>query len=105
MLEFFSMPIIQSAIKKLRKDKKRTQQNLAKKAHLKEGLKKARKNPTPAVVKAAISAFDKAVKTNLIHRNKAARIKSRLAKLVKPQRKPATTMKGKTPQKRKSAKI
>lgn len=86
------MPIIKSAIKKLRKDKKRTQLNVAKRAHLKEVLKKARKNPTPSSVKTAISAFDRAVKTNLIHRNKAARIKSALAKLVatKPTRRKGT---------------
>ncbi len=74
------MPLIRSAIKKLRKDRKRTLVNKAKKEGLKDLIKKARKQKTPASLKAVFSALDKAAKTNLIHKNKASRLKSRLSK-------------------------
>lgn len=74
------MPIIKSAIKKLRKDKIRTARNKAKKENLKDLIKKARLQKTPENLRVVYSALDKAVKTNLIHQNKAARLKSRLSK-------------------------
>lgn len=76
------MPIIKSAIKKARKDKVRTARNAVRSAKLKSLLKKARQQPTAQNLSKAFSAFDKAVKTNLIHRNKAARLKSRLSHLA-----------------------
>lgn len=79
------MPIIQSAIKKLRKDRKRTKANRAKKDHLKEAIKKASKTKKEVDVKEAIRLIDKARKTHLMHKNKARRLKSRLAKLAKPK--------------------
>ena len=74
------MPLIKSANKKVRKDKVRTESNRQKKAVIKTLLKKARVNGTPENLKAIFSALDKAVKTNLIHKNKASRLKSRLSK-------------------------
>lgn len=76
------MPIIKSAIKKLRQDEKRRKENRKKREGLKEILKNARKNPTSQNLSEAFSALDKAAKTNLIHKNKAARLKSALSKLV-----------------------
>lgn len=76
------MPIIRSAIKKLRKDKVRTLRNKVKKENLKSLIKKARVQRTPETLQAVFSALDKAAKTNLIHKNKSARLKSRLSKLV-----------------------
>lgn len=76
------MPIIKSAIKKLRKDKKRTALNRQKEKTLKEALKKAIKTPTAQNVQKATSLIDKAAKNHLIHKNKAARLKSKLAKLL-----------------------
>ncbi|TSC64095.1 MAG: small subunit ribosomal protein S20 [Microgenomates group bacterium Gr01-1014_93] len=85
------MPIIKSAIKKLRKDRKRTILNKAKKENLKALIKKARANKTPENLRAVFSALDKAAKTNLIHKNKAARLKSRLSKgVTQIPSKPAT---------------
>lgn len=75
------MPIIKSAIKKLRKDRKRTKINRAKKDTLAHAIKKAKKSKSVKDVQIAISLVDKAAKTHLIHTNKAARLKSRLAKL------------------------
>lgn len=95
------MPIIKSAIKKLRKDKKRTILNKAKKENLKALIKKARVNKTPENLRAVFSALDKAAKVNLIHKNKAARLKSRLSKGVSS---PVSKITKKTAPKKKVAK-
>lgn len=76
------MPIIASAKKKMRKDKKRTLHNSKLKDNLKKLLKNARRTPSPKNHSAISSALDKAVKTNFIHKNKASRLKSRLSKLL-----------------------
>lgn len=75
------MPVIRSAIKKLRKDRKRTKINLKRKENLKKLIKIAQKSPTDKNVRAAISALDRAAKVHLLHKNKAARLKSKLSKL------------------------
>lgn len=74
------MPIIASAKKKMRKDKKRESHNEAIKNKLKGFIKSARRTPTPKILQELQSALDKAVKTKLIHANRAARLKSRLSK-------------------------
>lgn len=84
------MPVIKSAIKKQRKDKKRTVHNSKLRKTLEEKLKKVKKSSTPASVAATISLIDKAVKKNLIHKNKASRLKSKLSKMEKPVKKLAT---------------
>lgn len=78
------MPIIKSAIKKLRKDKVRTARNRVRAANVKSLIKKARQAKTPAALSEVFSALDKAAKVKLIHPNKAARLKSRLSKLITP---------------------
>lgn len=75
------MPVIKSAIKKLRKDRKREKENDARRRSLEWAIRQARKSPSK--INAAYSAIDKAVKRNILHKNKAARIKSSLAKLTK----------------------
>lgn len=76
------MPLIKSAKKKLRQDKKRQKQNASTKDFLKEVLKKARKDASIEAIRVAVKATDKALKKHLIHKNKAARIKSSLSKLL-----------------------
>lgn len=78
------MPIIKSAIKKVRKDKTRTARNKKRELGLKSLIKKARVSKSPKDLQAAYSALDKAAKVKLIHPNKAARLKSRLSKGTKP---------------------
>jgi ribosomal protein S20 len=78
------MPLIKSAIKKLRKDKKLMEANRAARESLKDSLKKSKSETTAANLALAFSALDKAVKNNLIKKAKAARLKSRLSKAVKP---------------------
>lgn len=76
------MPVIKSAKKKLRKDKKITAQNDKVKNLFKKVVKNAIKKPTEASVKTAYVAIDKATKKKIIHKNKASRIKSKLTKLM-----------------------
>lgn len=61
---------------------KRTIANRNTKVSMKQTIKKAASHPSIDTLKNAFSAADKAVKKHLIHKNKAARIKSRLAKLL-----------------------
>ena len=76
------MPVTKQAAKKLRHDKIRTQQNKKTRAHVSKTVKNARKVHSVASIKDAFAVLDKAVKHRLIHKNKAARTKSRLAKLL-----------------------
>jgi small subunit ribosomal protein S20 len=84
------MPIIKSAKKALRQSKRKQAKNLV----YKTGVKKAKKVIEKKVLakdkdgaKADLKAFykivDKAAKKNVLHKNKAARLKSRLAKKLK----------------------
>lgn len=82
------MPIIRSAIKKVRKDKIRTARNRKRELALKSLVKKARTSKIAKDLQAAFSALDKAAKVHLIHPNKAARLKSRLSKGVTTSSKP-----------------
>lgn len=76
------MPIIKSAIKKVRKDKTRTARNKKRELSVKSLVKKVRTSKAVKDLKSAFSALDKAAKVKLIHPNKAARMKSRLSKLI-----------------------
>lgn len=73
------MPITKSAKKKLRKDKKREVENLKLKKNYKKSVKKTRENPNKKNLTEASKVLDKAAKKGIIHKNKAARMKSRLA--------------------------
>lgn len=76
------MPVTKQARKKLRKDKKRTEKNLKIKEGFKKAVKNTRKSPTVKKLSEASKVIDKAAKNGTIHKNKAARLKSRLAKLA-----------------------
>lgn len=78
------MPVIKSAIKKLRQDKKREKQNDSLRSLLKESVRNAKKKKTGKAVSEAIAIIDKASKKNIIHENKAGRVKSALSKIAKP---------------------
>lgn len=61
--------------------KERTEANKASKTALKTVIKKARaEGADAAVIKTAVVSVDKAAGKGLIHKNKAARLKSQLAK-------------------------
>lgn len=83
------MPIIKSAIKKLRKDKKRTKQNLFyinsyKKIfdQIKKAVKKGGEDISE-LIKKYYSIVDKAVKKKVIHKNKGNRLKSKIKRFLK----------------------
>jgi len=87
------MPVTKQAIKKVRQDKRKAAINLKVKQALKKSVGAFKKNPTEANLKAVYKAADRAAKTNVIHKNRAARIKSRLSKRIakKPQSLPKKT--------------
>lgn len=75
------MPNIKSAKKRVLVTKVRNERNKAAKTELKTILKKARaEGAAPEAIKNADIALDKAAGKGYIHKNKAARLKSRLAK-------------------------
>jgi len=76
------MPILKSAIKKLRRDRRAAGANRKIKDRARAAVRAARKKPTKVLLSKASSALDKAAKKGIIHKNKAARLKSRLAALV-----------------------
>lgn len=74
------MPVIKSAIKKLRQDKKSQKANDAFRDQVDQAVRTAKKDGTVKNVSAAFSLIDKATKKHLLHRNKAGRMKSALSK-------------------------
>lgn len=77
------MPILKSALKKLRQDKKRTLINKPYRVKMREAVKQMRLKKTKKALESAFAALDKAAKRKVIHKNRAARLKSRLSRLVK----------------------
>jgi len=73
------MPISASAKKSLRVARRNTEINRRRK----NALKRALKNVTAETLSEAFSLIDKAVKWSIFHKNKAARLKSRLARELK----------------------
>ena len=102
------MPIIKSAIKKLRRDNKRKLENRAVRVTVRKSIKDARISSSNEDVSKAFSLIDKAVKKGLIKKNTAARKKSQLSKTLTntPTAAPTKTVKtaAKKPAIKKSAK-
>lgn len=83
------MPNSASASKRLRQDKVRAERNKSLKTAMKTKIKKIRKSIEAGDIEAAEAAFpvaakslDKAAAKNVIHKNKAARKKSRLQQAI-----------------------
>lgn len=76
------MPVIAQAAKKLRRDHKAQRINFGHRARVREAVKSMRSKPTPKQLSSVFQTLDKAVKLHIIHANKAARLKSRLSKLL-----------------------
>lgn len=101
------MPIIKSAKKRVRVNRKAAVRNAKTKRSLKAAIKLFAKSPSADSHAAAQSNVDKMLKKGLVHKNKAARMKKRLAAEakaanVKPGAKKATTKA--TPAKKTTAK-
>jgi small subunit ribosomal protein S20 len=82
--EIFLLPNIKSAEKNMRKSRAAAVRNRAQRSALRTALKKAT-DPQASLEtrREAISLLDRAARKGLIHRNAAARYKSRLAKAAK----------------------
>ncbi|MDE2482402.1 MAG: 30S ribosomal protein S20 [bacterium] len=76
------MPNIKAAEKWARQSEKRTVRNKDAKTRLKTIYKKAVSTQDAELTKSVESEFDKAAQKGIIHPNKAARKKSRLAKAI-----------------------
>ena len=83
------MPITQSAKKALRQNVRRRRENLKRKEAYKKVVKDYRKlvaakknDEAKNYLTRVYQALDKAAKTNVIKKNKASRLKSRLSRLV-----------------------
>jgi len=87
--EVIEIPNIASAAKRLRQSEKRRGMNRSKKAEIKRIIKEIRraieagnKSEAVALLPRLAKAADKAAQRHAIHRNRAARIKSRWTKKV-----------------------
>jgi len=92
------MPVTKQAIKKVRQDKRKTAINLKVKQAFKKAVRDFERKRTAESLRAVYRAADRAAKVNVIHKNRAARIKSRLSKKLTgksaaPQAKPASKKK------------
>lgn len=76
------MPVTKQAIKKVRQDKRKTAINLKRKLAYKKAVHDFRRAPTAKALPAVFAALDRAAKTKVVHPNRAARLKSRLSKLI-----------------------
>lgn len=78
------MPNIKSAIKRVKTTEKAHSQNIAQKNEMRTAVKRAMTAKTnnaenvESLISNAVKHVDKASKKNLIHTNKAARVKSQL---------------------------
>lgn len=77
------MPITSSAKKALRRDKRREKQNIKVKKTYRQAIKNFEEKPTKKTLQVAYSEIDKAAKKKVIHKNKAGRLKAKLAKKLK----------------------
>lgn len=77
------MPIIKSAKKKQRQDKKRRLSNLKQRKKTVDVVGAFKKKPTVGALTKLYSVLDTSAKKNIFHPNKVARLKSRLSKLIK----------------------
>lgn len=84
------MPIIQSAKKALRQNVRRRKMNIKRRTELKKAIKQYKKlvisgekDRAKEYLPTVYKKLDKSAKTNLIKKNKASRLKSRLSKALK----------------------
>lgn len=77
------MPILKNAKKALRSSLRKTVMNQRVKSRLKTAVDKAKSTPSGDTVSQAYSAVDKALKRHIVHRNKAARLKAQISRLLK----------------------
>ena len=74
------MPRIKSAKKRMRQARARNLKNRTQRSAIKTAVKRARGETTKETVASAMQVLDRGARKGLIHRNAAARKKSRLMK-------------------------
>lgn len=77
------MPLLQNAKKALRVSKRKAIVNKTLRSKVKTMTDKVKETVSAENMSLAFSSIDKAVKKNLLHKNKAARMKSQLSRLSK----------------------
>jgi ribosomal protein S20 len=80
------MPIIKSAIKKMKQDKEKEARNKKYDHEYKKQVRLVKKGKVTSTVD-AFSAVDKAAKKKVIHKKKASRLKALVSKLTRPSSK------------------
>ena len=76
------MPVTKTAKRALRGSQRKESINKLIMSKLEVAIRQAQKSKTVAKILTAVSLTDRAAKKNVIHKNKAARVKSQLAKLM-----------------------
>lgn len=76
------MPVIKSAKKALKRSRRNKVLNDRKKRAYKEAIKLFKSTPTKELLAKVFSKLDVASSKNVIHKNKAGRLKSSLSKLL-----------------------
>jgi len=76
------MPATKGAIRKQRADKRKTRHNAAVKSAYKAAVSAMKKKPSAAKLTQAYRLLDRAAGSGVIHKNKAARLKSGLAGIL-----------------------
>lgn len=76
------MPVTKTAKRALRVSKRKFSKNAMDRSQLEIAIRAARKTKKEADVIKASSLADRAAKKNIIHKNKASRLKSSLSKLL-----------------------
>jgi len=89
------MPVTKTATRALRVSAKKKTVNDKLKDRLEITLRVAKKKPSAKTISEAFSAVDRAAKKNLMHKNKAARIKSQISKFSVTKAKPTSKTKKK----------
>ena len=76
------MPVTKSAKKALKQQIRRGRENDKTRRAYKSAIKKFKKESTSKSLSWAYSKIDQAAQKNVIHKNKAARLKAQLSKLI-----------------------
>lgn len=76
------MPVTKTAKRALRGSKEKESVNKLTMSRLEGAIRLAKKSKTVAKILTAVSLADRAAKRKVIHKNKSARIKSQLSKLM-----------------------
>lgn len=77
------MPIIKSAVKRMKQTAKRRERNVEIKKNIKTATKAFMETPSATTLSAVQSEYDKAVKKNLLKKATASRRKARFARIAK----------------------